>query len=300
MSSNNTERSLFGLNNLGNTCYMNSTLQCLLSSDFLRNKIDLINKSEHISKNNHVLKELANLSDKCDKKQNSVCSPSEFKKAISISPMFKGFSQQDAHELLLFIMDQITEKKYDGKYPIGKYIERTFAGKVKKYIKCLTCGYVKKNRQKYYDIVLPVKHMRDRKGIPEDIEECFKDFCDEGILQGNSQWNCPKCKVKVDAKMTSELETIPDVTFITFNRFIGMSKNNAPVKIYPEIILDGVQLKLKAVVNHFGGTHGGHYTATVLNNDKWYVADDSRIIQTNFSSVEKNASAYILMFEKVK
>lgn len=138
-----------GFKNLTNTCYMNSVLQLILHckpiinflirdeedsgkyDDYLKRaalrrigekirKDRNIKGDEEITVNisvinnfceRSIIKHLADIINLIMKKGNSTITPSLFKEAIDRKiPMFKGYQQHDAHELFLFVLDNIFEE----------------------------------------------------------------------------------------------------------------------------------------------------------------------------------------------
>ncbi|ELP93114.1 ubiquitin carboxyl-terminal hydrolase, putative [Entamoeba invadens IP1] len=104
-----------GLRNLGNTCFMNSALQCLLHTMPLNEFFNTANWSDDINTDNPLGTggKLVNawkvLLDKYWGGY-SVLSPREFKSAIGeFAPQFSGYQQQDSQELLSFLVDGIHE-----------------------------------------------------------------------------------------------------------------------------------------------------------------------------------------------
>lgn len=106
-----------GLSNLGNTCYMNSALQCVRSVEelayyFLSDvyKKDL-NPSNPLAHNGEVAKSYANLLRLMyDENGQSSFAPRQLKNTIGrYGPAFSGYGQQDSQEFLLFLLDGLQE-----------------------------------------------------------------------------------------------------------------------------------------------------------------------------------------------
>ena len=110
-------RGTVGLGNLGNTCYMNSALQCVRSVEeltvyFLEDKYkEELNPSNPLSHNGDVAKAYAKLLHEVyDPKQVSSFTPRGFKNTIGkYGPSFSGYQQQDSQEFLLFLLDGLQE-----------------------------------------------------------------------------------------------------------------------------------------------------------------------------------------------
>ena len=105
-----------GLKNLGNTCYMNTALQCInscweLTNFFLRKNIDeKINKSNPLGYKGFLCKSYGNLLHHLWYGTSPVYSPDIFLSIISdINATFAGKHQQDAHEFLNFLIDGLHE-----------------------------------------------------------------------------------------------------------------------------------------------------------------------------------------------
>jgi ubiquitin carboxyl-terminal hydrolase 4/11/15 len=114
---NGKVRGHVGLTNLGNTCYMNSALQCLrsveeLSMYFLSNswKRD-INTSNPIGHGGAIAKVYAGLlSGIYDISANSSFSPKNFKMTLGkANSLFSGYGQQDSQEFVSWLVDALHE-----------------------------------------------------------------------------------------------------------------------------------------------------------------------------------------------
>ncbi|XP_054152537.1 uncharacterized protein LOC128951309 [Oppia nitens] len=105
------ESGICGLGNLGNTCYMNSALQCLSNIpsmvEFCRN----FKNCEIISTPKSLLKLFSELIERMWSQQTDCFSPNEFRaKVAKVLPTFAGCGQQDCSEFLRSLLDTFHEE----------------------------------------------------------------------------------------------------------------------------------------------------------------------------------------------
>ena len=117
---------LCGLMNLGNTCFMNSALQCMSNStpltDYFLSDAHLseINVENRLGMNGQIARTYGDLVKAIWSGAHTCLAPREFKMAVGrFAPQFSGFQQQDCQELMAFLLDglhedlnRITQKPY--------------------------------------------------------------------------------------------------------------------------------------------------------------------------------------------
>ncbi|XP_030624378.1 ubiquitin carboxyl-terminal hydrolase 19 [Chanos chanos] len=156
------------------------------------------------------------------------------------------------------------------------------------------------------------------------LEQCLNLFTKPEVLAPEEAWYCPKCQQHREASKQLLLWRLPNVLIIqlkrfSFRNFIWRDKINDMVD-FPVRNLDlskfcigqkdDVQqppiYDLYAVINHYGGMIGGHYTAYArLPNDKnsqrsdvgWRLFDDSTVTTVEESQVVTRY-AYVLFYRR--
>uniref|UniRef100_A0A6G1S5W5 Ubiquitin carboxyl-terminal hydrolase n=1 Tax=Aceria tosichella TaxID=561515 RepID=A0A6G1S5W5_9ACAR len=149
-----------------------------------------------------------------------------------------------------------------------------------------------------------------------DMRDCLSHFSKPERI--DVAWECPKCKMKRDADKKIVICKLPKILIIHLKRFSldgrWRQKLQTPVdfplydlnvdctKVLPQSAYEPPgnrsSYNLFAVINHYGGLDGGHYTAFCkMENQKWYTFNDS--IVTEMKDVDVcGQAAYILFYAR--
>jgi ubiquitin C-terminal hydrolase len=116
LETHNTRFGKVGLRNLGNTCFMASAIQCLSHCEdltkffLLRYYENDINKDSQFGSGGHIANSYYQLIVNLWNSNLDYLSPTELRHVlVKIVKKFQGFSQQDSHELLTYLLDSLHE-----------------------------------------------------------------------------------------------------------------------------------------------------------------------------------------------
>ena len=332
-------KGLTGLANLGNTCFLNSTIQCLSHTyefnDFLNTKSyenKLNNKNESL-----ILCEWDKLR-KLMWSENCVIQPSGFVKAVQQVArlknrvIFTGYAQNDLTEFLDFCMgcfhdsikrevemvisgtpqndmDKLAIKCYKmlRKMYTKEYSEilTMFYGIEVSTIQSTQSDYNSITPEPFFNIMLPIGDVKSLKGCIELYTQCEK-------LEGDNKITNDKTNEKEVMEKKVQFWSFPNILILTLKRFSNIVRKNQEYIDYPLVDLDlssfvkgydntKYKYDLYGICNHTGGVQGGHYYSYVKNaNGKWYKFNDTLVSEvTNLGDLQ-TPNAYCFFYRKQK
>ncbi|MBD3231166.1 hypothetical protein GF322_00735 [Candidatus Dependentiae bacterium] len=303
-----------GIKNLGNTCYFNSTLQCIAGIKSLRSF--LIKLKQHFNKNTTIFN-LIEFVEELGCKKGKILEPRELINAIKrdfFGESKCSFEQQDAAEFIRFILAKINDNDP----------ERIISFESNNKISCCNCNNSKDRSELYHYIDVQVG---SKNGKTHTLKACLNDYIKEEILQ---DYSCDNCGHTTKGKKKIEFNSVPDVLIINLKRFKNDLQNGRFVKIQDPIIFDYSNFDFKtylteqaqelykdktsydlvAFISHNGSSiDRGHYIAhnKDLETNKWYYFNDSTcyeipereiIQQIQKDSPNQYSTPYILFYKK--
>ena len=326
-----------GLANLGNTCYMNSALQCLSHLIvFHPNNENFFNECKRANKDSLLYEWFQFQRSMWSNNDKNMINPINLlrrfqKLCLEKDLYFSNFMQNDIDEFLVLFLDllhqgvsrrvemsfndkvedeadkinlksnQTWKRFYEKDY---SYIVENFYSQLLGITSCTDCEYYTTNHDPIQVLSLEIP------SEAESLDCCLSEYMKKYRLDDKNTWQCDACKNHVRPFKQTRLWKTSDVLFILLKRYNRNRKIDKYLE-YP-LTLDlkdyninysknkSNQYSLNGMAIHSGGLGGGHYYAVCKNylDEQWYEYNDSHVSRVDKDKLMKY-SPYLLVYRRL-
>lgn len=190
-----------GMMNVGNTCYLNSTLQALFHvpamANWLMSDVDHIKRCESTD-SGCIICAMAKTLQASQTNQSAIRPYFVYSKLKSICKHLVMGRQEDAHEFLRYLVEAM-EKSYLSRFrnfkELDQYSKETtplnqiLGGYLKSSVRCLACNHVSVTFQHFQDLLLDIRKA-------DTVDEAMEGYFSRERLE-DMGYKCEACKKKV-------------------------------------------------------------------------------------------------------
>eukprot|EP00039_Didymoeca_costata_P008056 m.107431 g.107431 ORF g.107431 m.107431 type:complete len:349 (-) comp13927_c0_seq4:264-1310(-) len=245
-----------------------------------------------------------------------------------------GYSQQDAHEFFIALLDGMHTHLGGLPGTCDCIIHRIFTGALQSDVTCTKCNTVSTKIDPFWDIsldIMPIAHMPSPNKVATDLKEqetptltsCLERYTRTESLMANIL--CSKCATREPATKQMSIHKLPAVICLHLKRFEHESraaKISTHVKFTEQLDMrpflsptvreeinektktgrevdDSCIYSLFSVVNHHGTLQHGHYTnyVRVPGDTEWFLCEDDNVSMAKLSDV-LSSEGYMLFYVK--
>ncbi|EAR96319.2 ubiquitin carboxy-terminal hydrolase (macronuclear) [Tetrahymena thermophila SB210] len=317
-----------GLHNQSNYCYLNASVQCLLSipelnSYFLSEEYRRVVKIQGTRKALKIVPVYADMIKLYEKtSENNILDMNLLKKVIK--KPFIPHEQHDAQEFIRYILSEIQDelnpilpsknptqfKDSEEAYQYylrfqNSIIDYIFSGQLSSNVNCSKCGYISRTYDPFLDLSLGM----DSKTT--SVQDCLNKFFSEEIL--SDDYKCEKCNQNNKAKKQVLISKTPYILTLHLKRFkiypkkrkitdfIKYPIQNLSIKQYVKnsSTSGGYYYNLIGIIVHSGSQDSGHYISYVKRENRWFCCDDGKYQEVSEKTVIKQ-EVYLLFYQRIE
>ncbi|CAD8100700.1 unnamed protein product [Paramecium sonneborni] len=329
---------LIGLQNLGNTCYINAAIQCLSNTqpltEYFQQNIHHheLNIENPQSSRGQLTNAYGHLICQLWREQyTKSINPIQLISMIQYwNPFFVINTQQDSHELLAFLLDMmhedlnrvkikpyVEEKTFDQQpnqieadRAWKDYLKRNrsiivdlFQGQSRNMLQCLICNTRSYKFETFMYLSLPIQG-------DGDLLQWISEYLKEEELDEGNQWFCSGCKSFQKSKKEIKLWMLPNILVIHLKRFKFTLSQRCKLRYLINFPIYNLDLSsyseqeqatydLYGVINHSGTLHSGHYTSYCKNkNTQKWYNFDDTRVREIKEKEVISSDAYLLFYYK--
>jgi ubiquitin carboxyl-terminal hydrolase 2/21 len=326
-----------GFVNLGNTCYMNSALQCLSHLDILHPTNKELQKDINSSSNDdfEITIKWFELQKQMWNDEPGPINTTEFlrkfiQKCQKGNIYFESFMQNDVSEFLIIFMDMLHNEisrevsiSHSGKPQNtmdqlqiksidtwSRFFNNHYSSLIKNcycqilsITNCPECNYTTTNHDPLMIISLTLEDEYT------NIYDCLDEYTKTYQLDGDNEWRCDRCKNLVQSKKTNQFWNLSPIIVILIKQYDTLMKKTN--KIDFPLLLDmddyclnyknnSLNYSLQGMCIQNGGLGGGHYYAICKNDldNKYRIYNDTNVRDISEEDV-LNEMPYCLFYKRV-
>ena len=327
----NKYNKIYGFNNDGNNCYLNSSLQLLTRIKDLKNEV--FNFQENYQDNDtqgRLIIEFRNILKKIENSTNDnlIINPARLKSIMgNVDERYNSYGQEDSNEFIanfinailsetankeikvkkLNIVNELEKRPYENLYKKfyqrkgNSFILNLFYGITKLTKYCKKCGTINSIKFNVYNMLEFPLYSLAKKYKNKDLT--LNDLYNKYIEEIKNDGTCNNCN-EDELYSKTTIYTLPKYLMICLQRtcdneyFCNNVLYSKNINLKSEFDNNKSSYTLECVIEHSGGISYGHYTALApvdKDNNIWYRFSDSYC--NKFKTDFQSNNAFILLYK---